>query len=131
MNITIDDVDVVMRSTDVDYPDARQALLETDGNVEAAVRALTMPRKDLYAGKDNGADVVNEFLEKAKSLLRTASVYHLVIRRRENLLVNIPVLVAVIILCVGLAAAPWMVIAGIIALFGFSCKIRIVRGRDF
>ena len=42
-------------------------------------------------------------------------------------LLNIPVSVGLLGSVIGLAAAPWAVIAAAVAAFGFSCKIEIVK----
>ena len=190
-NITLEAVEAVMAQAQVEYPAAKQALIDADGSVEAAVLALTKSTEEVMDGeytaapdaeaeasccceegaqeceadaqegtqecgadaRECGTDVqecaqeaeeageageenagaskakndADELIEKLKDLVKKGNVDRIVIRRNEDVLLNIPVNVGLVGSVIGLAAAPWAVIAAAVAAFGFNCKVEIVK----
>ena len=145
-NITLEAVELVMEQAKVEFPAAKQALLDADGSVEDAVRALapdnsgepiadaeyTAAADDTFDSADKNAaadDVfpVDEIIDKLKKLVKSGNVDRIVVSRGDDTLLNIPVNVGLLGSVIGLAAAPWAVIAAAVAAFGFSCKIEIVK----
>ena len=187
-NITLEAVEAVMAQAQVEYPAAKQALIDADGSVEAAVLALTKSTEEVMDGEytaapdaeaeasccceegaqECGADApectqeceeaaqecdadtsecaqeaeeaeaenagaskakndADELIEKLKDLVKKGNVDRIVIRRNEDVLLNIPVNVGLVGSVIGLAAAPWAVIAAAVAAFGFNCKVEIVK----
>ena len=183
-NITLEAVEAVMAQAQVEYPAAKQALIDADGSVEAAVLALTKSTEEVMDGEytaapdaeaeasccceegaqecgadtqECGADApecdadtsecaqeaeepeaenagaskakndADELIEKLKDLVKKGNVDRIVIRRNEDVLLNIPVNVGLVGSVIGLAAAPWAVIAAAVATFGFNCKVEIVK----
>lgn len=131
-NITLEAVEAVMEQAKVEFPAAKEALVQADGNVEQAVRALTgEPEeetvKDAEYTADPDKDPVDEIIEKLKKLVKSGNVDRIVVRRGDDVLLNIPVNVGLVGSVIGLAAAPWAVIAAAVAAFGFSCKVEIIK----
>jgi hypothetical protein len=131
-NITLEAVEAVMEQANVEFPAAKEALVQADGNVEQAVRALTgEPEeetvKDAEYTADPDKDPVDEIIEKLKKLVKSGNVDRIVVRRGDDVLLNIPVNVGLVGSVIGLAAAPWAVIAAAVAAFGFSCKVEIIK----
>ena len=183
-NITLEAVEAVMAQAQVEYPAAKQALIDADGSVEAAVLALIKGTEEVMDGEytaapdaeaeasccceegaqecgadtqECGADApecdadtsecaqeaeepeaenagaskakndADELIEKLKDLVKKGNVDRIVIRRNEDVLLNIPVNVGLVGSVIGLAAAPWAVIAAAVAAFGFNCKVEIVK----
>ena len=131
-NITLEAVEAVMEQANVEFPAAKEALVQADGNVEQAVRALTgEPEeetvKDAEYTADPDKDPVDEIIEKLKKLVKSGNVDRIVVRRGDDVLLNIPVNVGLVGSVIGLAAAPWAVIAAAVAAFGFSCKVEITK----
>ena len=183
-NITLEAVEAVMAQAQVEYPAAKQALIDADGSVEAAVLALIKGTEEVMDGEytaapdaeaeasccceegaqecgadtqECGADApecdadtsecaqeaeepeaenagaskakndADELIEKLKDLVKKGNVDRIVIRRNEDVLLNIPVNVGLVGSVIGLAAAPWAVIAAAVATFGFNCKVEIVK----
>ena len=131
-NITLEAVEAVMEQANVEFPAAKEALVQADGNVEQAVRALTgEPEeetvKDAEYTADPDMDPVDEIIEKLKKLVKSGNVDRIVVRRGDDVLLNIPVNVGLVGSVIGLAAAPWAVIAAAVAAFGFSCKVEIIK----
>lgn len=131
-NITLEAVEAVMEQANVEFPAAKEALVQADGNVEQAVRALTgEPEeetvKDAEYTADPDMDPVDEIISKLKKLVKSGNVDRIVVRRGDDVLLNIPVNVGLVGSVIGLAAAPWAVIAAAVAAFGFSCKVEIIK----
>ena len=79
------------------------------------------------AGKEKAKNDADELVAKLKDLVKKGNVDRIVIRHKDDVLLNIPVNVGLIGSVIGLAAAPWTVIAAAVATFGFSCKVEIVK----
>ena len=160
-NITLEAVELVMEQAQVEFPAAKQALLDADGSVEDAVRELAPDNsgepiadaeytaaadaedttaqseeakkaaEDTFESADqNAADdmfPVDEIIDKLKKLVKSGNVDRIVVSRGDDTILNIPVNVGLLGSVIGLAAAPWAVIAAAVAAFGFSCKIEIVK----
>ena len=160
-NITLEAVELVMEQAQVEFPAAKQALVDAEGSVEEAVRALTQDNsgepaadaeytaaadadetsaqsedaekasEDTFESADqNAADdtfPADEIIDKLKKLVKSGNVDRIVVSREDDIILNIPVNVGLIGSVIGLAAAPWAVIAAAVAAFGFSCKIEIVK----
>ena len=155
-NITLEAVELVMEQAQAEFPAAKQALVDADGSVEEAVRALTQDNsaepiadgeytaqadaqeaseqkeaEDTFeSAHKSAADdpfPVDEIIDKLKKLVKSGNVDRIVVSRGHDTLLNIPVNVGLLGSVIGLAAAPWAVIAAAVAAFGFSCKIEIVK----
>lgn len=118
MDITLEAVEKVIDATGVDFKTAKKALEETDGNPEDAIKYLT-PEKNI----DKAQDIV----EKIKEKVEEGNVTKVQIRRKDEILLSLPVNVGIIGGVVGVAAAPWAFIAAAIAAFGFGCTVEIVK----
>ena len=59
-------------------------------------------------------------------MVAEGNVNRIRIRKGEEVVLNIPVNVGIIGGLIGLAAAPWALIAGTIAAFGLGCRIEVV-----
>ena len=73
------------------------------------------------------AGAVNDIVEKIKELVKKGNVTKIVIKKGDNVLVNIPLNVGIVGGIIGVAAAPWAVIAAAVATAGFACKVEIVK----
>ena len=184
-NITLEAVEAVMEQANAEFPAAKQALLNTDGDVQAAVSLLTEKAEDAESGSageqpsceaeavcgnedteaepencgcaekesagaegctEDAADaeaescaegaeteqndpriVVEEIIDKIRAAIKAGNVDRILIRRNDEILVNIPVNLGLVGSAIALTAAPGALIAAAIAAYGFSCKIEIVR----
>lgn len=95
--------------------------------VEQEERAYTEPEQveNEPAGEPSGT--VNDIVEKIKEIVKKGSVTKIVIKKDENVLVNIPLNVGIVGGIFGIAAAPWAVVAAAVATAGFSCKVELVK----
>lgn len=64
---------------------------------------------------------------KLKAKVKEGNVDRVQIRKDDEVILKVPVNVGIIGGLIGVAAAPWALIAGTIAAFGFGCKLEIVK----
>ena len=120
MEITLEAVEKVIEETGVEFKAAKQALETTEGNVEEAIKLLTPETKDL--GED-----VKSLIAKLKKIVAEGNVDRIQIKKEEEIVFSVPVNVGIVGGIVGLAAAPWALIAGAVAAFGLGCKLEVVK----
>lgn len=70
---------------------------------------------------------VNAVVEKIKELVKKGNVSKIVVRRKGEVLVSIPVNVGVVGAAVGLFAAKWALLAAVLGTVGFGCTVEIVK----
>ena len=119
MQITLEAVEKVMELTGADFPEAKEALVRADGDVDEAVK--------LIAPEEPADDKVKEMVDKIKAKVKEGNVDKIQISKDGEIVLSLPVSIGIIGGIVGLAAAPWAFIAATIATLGFGCKIEIVK----
>ena len=70
---------------------------------------------------------VKAVVEKVKELVKKGNVSKIVVRRKGEVLLNIPVNVGVVGAVVGLAAAKWAVLTAVLGTVGFGCQVDIEK----
>ena len=70
---------------------------------------------------------VKTAVEKIKELVRKGNVFKIVVRRKGEVLLSIPVNVGVVGAVIGLTAAKWAVLAAVLGTVGFGCSVEIVK----
>ena len=70
---------------------------------------------------------VNNILDKVKELVRKGNVSKIVLRRKGEVIVSIPVNVGIVGAVVGITAAKWAILAAALATVGFGCSVEIVK----
>ncbi len=120
MNITLEAVEKVMELTGVEYKEAKEALIKTDGDVDAAVKLLQP--KSFEVGED-----IKKLIDKLKAIVAEGNVDRIQIRKDEEVVLSVPVNVGIVGGILGLATAPWALIAGSVAAFGLGCKLIVVK----
>lgn len=120
MQITLEAVEKVMEQTGVEYQAAKDALTKTDGDVDAAIKLIRPDTIDI--GEEAKATV-----EKLKRRVAEGNVDRIQIRKGEEVVLSVPVNVGIVGGIIGLAAAPWALIAGSVAAFGLGCKLEVVK----
>ena len=66
-------------------------------------------------------------VEKLKKKVEEGNVDRIQIRKDDQVVLSVPVNVGIIGGILGLAAAPWALIAGSVAAFGLGCKLEVVK----
>ena len=120
MQITLEAVEKVMEQTGVDYKAAKEALVKTDGDVDAAIKLISPETKDL-------GDDIKEMMDKLKKKVEEGNVDRIQIKKGDEVVFSVPVNVGIVGGLLGLAAAPWALIAGSVAAFGLGCRLEVVK----
>ncbi len=120
MNITVEAIEKVMDETGVDFKAAKAALEKTDGDADAAIKLIRPEVRDI--GED-----INAAVDKLKKRVAEGNVDRIQIRKDNEIVLSVPVNVGIIGGIIGLAAAPWALIAGSVAAFGLGCKLEVVK----
>ena len=120
MNITLEAVEKVMEQTGVEFKDAKEALVKTDGDVEAAIKLIRPDTKDI-------SDDIKALIDKLKKIVAEGNVDRVQIRKGDEIVFSVPVNVGIVGGIIGLAAAPWALIAGSVAAFGLGCRLEVVK----
>ena len=120
MEITLEAVEKVMEQAGIEYAAAKEALQKADGDVEGAIRLI---RQETGESRED----IKSIMAKLKKMVEKGNVDRILIRKGEETVLNIPVNVGILGGVLGLAAAPWALIAGPIAAFGLGCRIEVVH----
>ncbi len=120
MQITLETVEKVMELAGVDYYTAKEALVNADGDIDKAIESLA-------PNSSSVGDEIKDLIDKLKAKVKEGNVDRVQIRKDEEVILKVPVNVGIIGGLIGAAAAPWALIAGTIAAFGFGCKLEIVK----
>ena len=120
MEIRLEDIEKVMELAGVDYYTAKEALVKAEGNLDKAL-------EDLAPTGTSVGDEIKDMIEKLKVKVKEGNVDRVQIRKDDEIILKVPVNVGIIGGIIGAAAAPWALIAGTIAAFGFGCKLEIVK----
>lgn len=121
MEITLEKIELVKDRTGVSYKEAKEALEAADGSVVDAIIAIEegIDEKTKGTFTEAGARIV----ERIKEAVRKGNVSRILIKKDEEVLLNLPVNIGII----GTLLAPWGVVVGVIAAFGTKCVIELVR----
>jgi Transcription factor homologous to NACalpha-BTF3 len=122
MEITLEKIELVKDRTGVTYKEAKDALEAADGSVVDAIINIedNIDNRDKKNVGEQGAAVV----EAIGDAVKKGNVSKIVVKNKDGeVLLNIPVNAGII----GAVIAPWGVLAGIIASFGFKCIVEIVK----
>lgn len=120
MEITLEAVEKVMEQAGVEYAAAKEALQKAEGDVEEAIRLI---RQETGESRED----IKSIMAKLKKMVEKGNVDRILIRKGEETVLNIPMNVGILGGVLGLAAAPWALIAGTIAAFGLGCRIEVVH----
>ena len=69
----------------------------------------------------------DEMIAKIKELVKEGNVSRILVQRNESTVLDIPVTAGVLGAAVGVAAAPWALIAGAVAALGLDCKVVLIK----
>ena len=70
---------------------------------------------------------VKSVIERIKELVKKGNVSRIVVCRKGQQILNIPVNVGAVGAVVGLAYAKWALLAGVIATIGFGCTVEVIK----
>ena len=70
---------------------------------------------------------VQGIIRKIKELVAQGNVSRIVVCRRGQQLINIPVSVGAVGAVVGIAASKWLMLAAVLATIGFGCTVEVIK----
>ncbi len=77
--------------------------------------------------KENEDMDVQSVIDKIKELVKKGNVSRIVVCRKGQQVLNIPVSVGVVGAVVGLAAAKWVTLAAVLATIGLGCTVEVIK----
>lgn len=121
MEITLEKIELVKDRTGVSYKEAKEALEAADGSVVDAIISIeeTIDAK----GKGKFTDGTAAVIEKLKEIVRKGNVSKILVRKNDDIVLNLPLNVGI----VGAVIAPFAMVAGVIAALGTRCKVEVVK----
>lgn len=121
MEITLEKIELVKDRTGVSYAEAKEALEAADGSVVDAIISIeeTIDRKESKSFSKQGTAV----LDNLKDLVKKGNVSKILVKRDDEVVLNIPVNLGII----GTVVAPWGAVLGVVAAFGFKCTVEVVK----
>ena len=117
MNYTVEDLDRVMEETKASYQEVKAALEAADGNADEAIEALK--------GKKAENKKLDELKEELTNIIKKGNAKKVVVRRKGDEIISVPLNLGIIGGIVGVAAAPVAVIVAAIAAYGFDCTVEV------
>ena len=121
MEITLEKVELIKDRTGVSYKEAKEALEAADGNTVDAI--IHIEETINMSNQTKLTEQGTQLIEKVKALVKRGHVSRIVIRRDDEVLLNLPGTIA----AVGTALAPFAAMAGVVAAFGTKCRIEVVK----
>lgn len=122
MEITLEKIELVKDRTGVTYKEAKEALEKADGNVVEAIIAIEDNIDETSSSRKIGAQG-EEFLSKMKEVVHKGNIARIVVKRRGETILNIPLNAGVL----GAIVAPWGIVIGVLAAFSFKCQVEMVK----
>lgn len=116
MKISQEDIETIVKKTGCTREEAEKALEKHNGDIVDAV--LEVERR-----KASGDAKIDELTEKIKSAVKKGNVNKIQVVKDEKIVLSIPVNLGIL----GVVAAPWAVIAGAVAAYGFDYDFEIVK----
>ena len=126
--VTIEAIDKVLaRLPKATYKQAKEALQKTDGNVVEAIIYLESNYSDLKGSSKKTTEIfgknTDELKEQVLDLIKKSNVVRLIIERKGETMLNIPLTVGV----VGVIIGPMLTLVGLSAAVLSRCKIKIAN----
>ena len=120
MEITLENIELVKDRTGVGFKEAKEALEASDGDVVDAIIYIENDINSGAQGRINAA--VHNIVDTVKSYVQKGNVNRLMIKREEEVILNLSLTAGVL----GTVLFPWAAVAGFIAAFGTKCQIQLV-----
>lgn len=121
MEITLEKIELVRDRTGVSYKEAKEALENNDGSVVDAIVSI----EETVDGGVTRATIAKKdaLIDKIKEVVSKGNVSKIKVTRDDETVLNIPLNAGIL----GAVVAPWGMIAGVVAAFGFKCKIEFIK----
>lgn len=122
MEITLEKIDAVRDRTGMSYKEANDLLEKHDGDV---VKALMEAEETLKNGSGDFkiTSKGDEILERIKELVREGNVTKIVVKKDDEIIMNIPISAGAI----GVILSPMLGAVGLTAALVAKCSIEVVK----
>ena len=120
MEITLEKIELVKDRTGVGYREAKEALEKTDGNV---VDAIILIEDSIDESGKESFTAAGPILDSIKEAVRKGNVNKIVVKKNDEIVLNLPVNVGII----GTVLFPWAAVAASIVALGTSCNVELVK----
>lgn len=121
MEITLEKIELVKDRTGVSYREAKDALEKSGGNVVDAIISIEDSVNRQSESKKEAKK--EDLIEKLKTIVAKGNATKILVKKGDDVVLNLPVNAGLI----GTVVAPWGMVAGLVAAFGFKCKIEVVK----
>ncbi|RKD27624.1 protein of unknown function [Caminicella sporogenes DSM 14501] len=121
MGFGLPEIDEIRGRTGATYKEAKEALEATDGDILEAIIYIETKQQKSFA--NNMSEKGNEIIEKLKELIKKGNVTRILLRRDEEIVINIPVTAG----AVGAVLFTPATIAGILVALATGCRLEIVK----
>lgn len=119
--ITLDKIDQIRERTGLSYEEANKLLEENEGDV---IKALIAAEKIVKEPEDEKMTTKgDEIIERLKSLIREGNVTKIVVKKDDEIIMNIPVNAG----AVGIILSPYLGAIGFTAALVAKCDIEVVK----
>jgi hypothetical protein len=118
--ITLEKIELVKDRTGVSYKEAKEALEAANGNVVDAI--INIEETINMSGRGKLSDHGAKLIEKIKTAVRKGNVTKVVVKKNDEVILNLPVNVGIL----GTVIAPWAALIGVFAAFGTKCDIELL-----
>ena len=125
MEITLEKIELVKDRTGVTYREAKEALEAVEGSVVDAIISIedSAGERKKSGSREDGGFYGHKVIDKIKELIKKGNVSKIVVKKEEEILLNLPVNAGII----GTLIAPFAMIVGLITAFGTKCVIEVVK----
>ncbi len=120
MDISLEDIDRVVERAKVSYKEAKEALEKNNGDVIEAIIYLENQHK---TWTENLSDTGEQIISKVKEILRKGNVTKIIVKKDNEIIMNIPVTAGVIGTILGAPVALLGLGAAVIS----KCTIEITK----
>ena len=117
MDLNNEDIETIVQKTHCTQEKAKETLEKFNGDVVDAI--IDIERNKSF----NDDSKMKDLKERIKNAIKKGNVTKIQITRDDKMVLSIPVNVGIL----GIAAAPWTVIFGAIAAYGFDYEFSIVK----
>ncbi len=130
MDITLEKVEQVISRTGATYGEAKEALLESNGDVLDAI--IYLENKKSYSEKskkfkEEAFNSFDELKERINGIIEKGNVSRIVVKKDDRILVDVPVNAGVAVGVIALIWTPILLAVGIVTTVAFNLTFEITK----
>lgn len=119
MDTILEKIELVKERTGVTYKEAKDALERCH---ESVVDAIIDIEENIGINIEEGDSKKSEILKKIKKVISKGNVSRIIVRKEDEILLNLPLTVGLL----GIVIAPWGALIAVLAAAGFNCDVEFV-----